>query len=223
MLKLRITSDDFQSLDKALQSFYVEQTDGYALNVEQDDSAANGLKAKNSELLTKLAGEKERRITAEAQLKMASDAAAGHDQKLNEITTERDSYRAGLEKSLIEKPITDFMQANFIEGSDEFVVPLLKKHFQLHRNDDGTYESAIFVTEDDGSGSTKENRVDAEQLRRHMMVDNKLDWVLKASGNCGGGSTSSVSTSTTPTHRYEPGPNGQQDLTSQAREIIGQK
>ncbi|UZQ70263.1 hypothetical protein OQE50_24110 (plasmid) [Enterobacter kobei] len=58
MLKLRITSDDFQSLDKALQPFYVEQSDGYALDVEQDDTAAAGLKAKNAELLTKLAGRK---------------------------------------------------------------------------------------------------------------------------------------------------------------------
>lgn len=222
MLKLRITSDDFQSLDKALQPFYVEQSDGYALNVEQDDTAAAGLKAKNAELLTKLAGEKERRITAEAQLKVVNETVAGHDQKINQIAGERDSYRAGLEKSLIDEPLTAFMRSNFIDGSDDFVVPVLKKFFQLHRNDDGTYESAIFINSDDGNGQ-KEVRADVEQLRKHLDADGKLDWVLKASGTSGGGITSSVSINSSTTHRYEPGPNGQQDLTSQAREIIGQK
>lgn len=222
MLKLRITSDDFQSLDKALQPFYVEQSDGYALNVEQDDTAAAGLKAKNAELLTKLAGEKERRITAEAQLKVVNETVSGHDQKINQIAGERDSYRAGLEKSLIDEPLTAFMRSNFIDGSDDFVVPVLKKFFQLHRNDDGTYESAIFINSDDGNGQ-KEVRADVEQLRKHLHADGKLDWVLKASGTSGGGSTSSVSINSSTTHRYEPGPNGQQDLTSQAREIIGQK
>lgn len=222
MLKLRITSDDFQSLDKALQPFYVEQSDGYALNVEQDDTAAAGLKAKNAELLTKLAGEKERRITAEAQLKVVNETVSGHDQKINQIAGERDSYRAGLEKSLIDEPLTAFMRSNFIDGSDDFVVPVLKKFFQLHRNDDGTYESAIFINSDDGNGQ-KEVRADVEQLRKHLHADGKLDWVLKASGTSGGGSTSSVSINSSTTHRYEPGPGGQQDLTSQAREIIGQK
>ncbi|MDR9969044.1 hypothetical protein [Enterobacter hormaechei] len=222
MLKLRITSDDFQSLDKALQPLYVEQSDGYALNVEQDDTAAAGLKAKNAELLTKLAGEKERRITAEAQLKVVNETVAGYDQKINQIAGERDSYRAGLEKSLIDEPLTAFMRSNFIDGSDDFVVPVLKKFFQLHRNDDGTYESAIFINSDDGNGQ-KEVRADVEQLRKHLHADGKLDWVLKASGTSGGGSTSSVSINSSTTHRYEPGPNGQQDLTSQAREIIGQK
>ncbi|MGM5709562.1 hypothetical protein AAIE16_23045, partial [Enterobacter hormaechei] len=201
---------------------YVEQSDGYALNVEQDDTAAAGLKAKNAELLTKLAGEKERRITAEAQLKVVNETVAGHDQKIYQIAGERDSYRAGLEKSLIDEPLTAFMRSNFIDGSDDFVVPVLKKFFQLHRNDDGTYESAIFINSDDGNGQ-KEVRADVEQLRKHLHADGKLDWVLKASGTSGGGSTSSVSINSSTTHRYEPGPNGQQDLTSQAREIIGQK